>query len=271
MTDFLSMIGAYEEISAISMRKVKKTILERREFMQGLNEAFAYIAYAYKLYRASLKGKARTNIINTNNKTISILLSSNTGLYGDIIRETFELFEAEVRKIDTDIAIVGRVGKKYYDLSTLKKPYEYFDMPDTGIDEAMIKKLLDYVVNYAEVMVYHGVFKSILIQQATTTAVSGEVMKIEKSLDVSSTRFLFEPSIEDVAEHFEKQIASLILEQTLFESGLSKFASRMISLDKAAENIGMKLHYLDFNLRKSKHRKINENIQAGIFGGILWR
>ncbi len=91
MLDFLTMIEAYEEISAIRMRKVKKSILERREFMEGLNEAFAYIAYAYKIYRESLKEKAKNNILNTNGKTVSILLSSNTGLYGDVIRNTFNL------------------------------------------------------------------------------------------------------------------------------------------------------------------------------------
>jgi F-type H+-transporting ATPase subunit gamma len=271
MGDFLTMIEAYEEISAMRMRKVKKSILERREFMQGLNEAFAYIAYSYKIYRESLKGKAREGILNTNGKTVSVFLSSNTGLYGDVIRSTFELLEKDLRKKETDVVIVGRMGKKYYDDSGLKKSYEYFDMSDNGIDEPSIKNLLDYIVDYTEVIVYHGVFKSILYQEASKTHVTGEVMKIERSLDNYDTRFLFEPSVEKVAEHFEKQIASLIFEQTAFESSLSKFASRMVSLDKAADNISSKIGYLDFNLRKSKHKAINSSLQSSIFGGVLWK
>ena len=35
--EFLTMVEAYEEISALRMRKVKKSVLKRREFMQGLN------------------------------------------------------------------------------------------------------------------------------------------------------------------------------------------------------------------------------------------
>lgn len=269
--DFLTMIEAYEEISAARMRKVKKSILERREFMQGLNEAFAYIDYSYKIYKDSLKGKVKGEILNTNGKTVSVFLSSNTGLYGDVVRSTFDLFEKDVRKKETDLVIVGRMGKKYYDGSGLKKSYEYFDMSDNGIDEPSIKKLLDYIVNYTEVVVYHGVFKSILYQEASETHVTGEVMKIEQSLDSYDTRFLFEPSVEKVAEHFEKQISSLIFEQTVFESSLSKFASRMVSLDKAAENIGSKIGFLEFNLKKSKHKDINSNLQSSIFGEALWR
>ena len=40
LEEFLTMVEAYEEISALRMRKVKKSVLKRREFMQGLNEAF---------------------------------------------------------------------------------------------------------------------------------------------------------------------------------------------------------------------------------------
>ena len=51
LEEFLTMVEAYEEISALRMRKVKKSVLKRREFMQGLNEAFAYIAFSYKVFK----------------------------------------------------------------------------------------------------------------------------------------------------------------------------------------------------------------------------
>ena len=239
--------------------------------MQGLNEAFAYIAYAYKIYRESLKDKAKNNILNTNGKTVSVLLSSNTGLYGDVVRNTYDLFENDIKGIETDVVIVGRMGKKFYDESDIKKPYEFFNMSDNGIDEPSIKKLLDFVVEYTNVIVYHGIFKSILSQESFKTMVTGELMKIEKSLDTYDTRFLFEPSVEKVAEHFEKQISSLIFEQTIFESSLSKFASRMVSLDKSADNVGFSIKRVSFNLSKAKHKDINSGLQSNIFGGILWR
>ncbi len=271
LTGFLSMVEAYEEISALRMRKVKKSILERREFMQGLNEAFAYISYAYNIYRDSLKGKARNDILNTNGKTVSVLLSSNTGLYGDIVRWTFDLFKSDVLESDTDVVLVGKVGQKLFDELKIKKNYKYFDMLDTGLDYESVEDILDYVIDYTNIIVYHGVFKSILSQNAMKTAVTGELMKIEQSLDSYDTRFLFEPSVEKVAEHFEKQIASLIFEQTVFESSLSKFASRMVSLDKAADNVGTRIYDTDFKIKKAKHKDINSSLQAGIFGGILWR
>lgn len=270
MMGLSSLIEAYQEIAAVRMRKVKKSVLSRREYMQGLSEAFGYIAFAYKLYRESLGKNMKGTILNTNGKTISVLLSSNTGLYGDVIRKTFDLFQQEIKGKDTDIVIVGRLGKSYYDSSGMKKNYKYFEMTDKGVDEENIKGLLDSVINYSTVIIYHGIFKSILAQTPDKTNITGEVLKIEEGLSGYDARFLFEPSVEKVAEHFEKQILSLLFEQVVFESGLSKFASRMVSLDQTAENIDNRLEKLDFAMKKSKHKEINASLQSSIFGGILW-
>ncbi|EKD94848.1 MAG: hypothetical protein ACD_25C00197G0001, partial [uncultured bacterium] len=76
---------------------------------------------------------------------------------------------------------------------------------------------------------------------------------------------------KNVAEYFEKQILSLIFEQALFESSLSKFASRMVSLDSAAANINQKIGRVDFDVKKAQHRAINSGIQGNLAGGGLWK
>ena len=271
LSSFLTMVDSYEEIAALRMRKVKKFILERREFMKGLNEAFAYISYAYRVYRKSLKGKERDRILNTNGRTVFILLSSNTGMYGDIIINTFNLFLDDVKKDDVDIVIVGKVGQRMYDNLGDGKEYEYFEMFDNGIDEPGIKKLIEHVTSYSNVVVYHGSFKSVLSQVATRTEVPVELKRIEQSLKTYDDKFLFEPSVEKVAEHFEKQIESLIFEQVVFESCLSKFASRMVNMDIASDNIGEKIRHTNIDMKKAKHKDLNSSMQSVIFGGSLWK
>ncbi|GIW60426.1 MAG: hypothetical protein KatS3mg087_1492 [Patescibacteria group bacterium] len=272
LDDFLTMIEAYEEISASRMRKVKKSVLKRREFMQGLNEAFAYIAYSYKVFKKNVKRGVKADILNTNGKTALVLLSSNTGLYGDIIRKIFDMFMAEAtEKKDADLIIAGRRGKSLYDSSGSKRPYKFFEISDTGVDEVALKSVVNYVSSYSEVVVYHGVFKSILSQEPKSTHVTGEVLKVTEGADEYNVPFLFEPNIKNVAEYFEKQILSLIFEQALFESSLSKFASRMVSLDSAAANINQKISHVDFEIKKAKHRAINLGIQGTMAGGDLWK
>ena len=206
-----------------------------------------------------------------------MLLSSNTGLYGDLILRVFSKFLEEVKVADslTDIVITGALGKRFFDASGAVKEYKYFELSDTASNDDNIKKLLDHITNYTTINVYHGVFKSILVQDPEKTFLTGELMKrIEESgkdpHELKNTGFIFEPNIEKVAAYFEKQILSLIFEQSVFESSLSKFASRMVSLDEAASNISSKVSGMGFELKKAKHRKTNRSIQEGILGGSLW-
>lgn len=275
LNDFLGLVEAYEEIAAIRMRKVKKSVLSRREYMQGLNDAFAYVVYAYKSYKSFLEKKfkkqlADQHVLSTNGKNVAVFVSSNTGLYGDIIRKTFDIFVNDKLEPNTDVVVIGRLGKVLYETVYPGREFTYFDMSDRGLDEENIKKMLDFIINYANVTIYHGVFKSILTQDAEKTQLTGEVMKIADSLKSTDIQFLFEPSVEKIAEYFEKQILGLLFEQSMFESSLSKFASRMVSLDSAAENINSKLYSLNFDLKKGKHKKINSGIQANLAGGVLW-
>ncbi len=272
LEEFLTMVEAYEEISALRMRKVKKSVLKRREFMQGLNEAFAYIAFSYKVFKKNVKKGSKQEILNTNGKTALVFLSSNTGLYGDIIRKTFDLFMTDVAKNkDADLVVAGRLGKNLFDGSNVKRPYTFFEISDTGVDERALKGVVSHVSAYSEVVVYHGVFRSILSQEPKSTHVTGEVLKITESAEEYNVPFLFEPNIKNVAEYFEKQILSLIFEQALFESSLSKFASRMVSLDSAAANINQKIGRVDFDVKKAQHRAINSGIQGNLAGGGLWK
>ena len=218
-----------------------------------------------------LKGKEKYTVLNTNGKTVSVLLSSNSGLYGDIIINTFDLFLRETSKIDTDIVIVGKLGKSMYESVQNKKKYEYFEMSDNEIDNLSVKKLNEYILEYSNIVVYHGSFESFISQVPAKTEVRVELHKVGDSLLNYDKNFLFEPSIEKIAEYFEKQVASLIFEQIVFESYLSKFASRMVSMDVASDNIETKIHKTDIAIKKIKHKDINVNLNPVVFGGSVWQ
>lgn len=273
LNGFLTMVETFEEIAALRMRKVKKSVLSRREFLKGIDEAFSYIIYAYSVFKKVLRNKAVANILNTNGRKVLVLLSSNTGLYGDIILKVFEKFAEEVKKSepDTDVVITGRLGRRFYDSSGSKKTYKFFEVSDSGSSASDVKELMEFLINYADVIVCHGVFKNIMLQDVELTHLTGEVMAIEKSLEGSNVQFIFEPNVERVTEYFEKQILSLIFEQSLFESSLSKFAARMVSLDDAANNINQKLYSTGFELKKANHRDRSKNILSIISGGNLWK
>jgi F-type H+-transporting ATPase subunit gamma len=267
------IVEAYQEIAALRMRRVKKHVLQNRDFLMGLNDIYAQVVQSYKSYPQIRKKKTISFLRETNSKSVSILLSANTGLYGEVVRATYDLFVKDIKENDTDIVIVGRYGKKYYDGASIDKPYEFFDFSDSGTDEANTKKLITHILQYEKIFVYHGYFQDILSQIPLKTAVTGTGMEnlTSSKEQMTSVKYIYEPTIEDVLAFFEKGILTSIFEQSVYESSLSKFASRMISLDYAMVNIKNILKKTDFNSRKLKHRYANAN-QLSLLSGIsLWK
>ena len=266
------IVEAYQEIAALRMRRVKKSVLQNREFLMGLNDIYAQVVASYKTFPKLRKSKKETFLRQTTKGIVSILLSANTGLYGDIVRRTYEKFLSDIQNNETDAVIIGRYGKKYYDSAHINKPYEFYDFSDSGMDEENIKKIITYILQYERIYVYHGYFQDILSQIAVKTAVTGNditaLMTGDKTL--TDVRYIYEPTIEEILAFFEKEILSSIFEQSVYESSLSKFASRMISLDYAMVNIKTMGKKTDFKIRKLKHRVQNQSQQSLLSGISIW-
>lgn len=268
--DFHDLIETYEEIAAIRMRKVKKSVLMEREFLIGLSDVFRFVEMAYDTFLIKLGEikKGKRHFLKTNNKNVRVLLSANMGLYGEIVRKTIYKFIEDVKSGRDDAVIIGKRGKQVFDILVPGRAYQYFDFADSGLDDENMRRILDYVLQYRNIYVYHGLFQSILQQKTTVNNITGDISKFagyeenepgSSKKEVEDPKFgFFEPSIEEVAAFFETQTLSVIFEQAMNESSLSKFASRMVTLDKAVSNVNDQIKKTNFNVKKLKHRNYNK-------------
>jgi ATP synthase F1 gamma subunit len=256
------------------MRRVKKSVLNSREFLVDLNNTFRAVTYAYEEYLKRVSRYKETGeLLNKNGKDVLVFVSANMGLYGDIIRKTFKPFKEEVLKSNdnTDIIIIGRVGLEMYKNSELSRPYTYYDLSDSGSDIENLKSILAKVLDYSQILVFHGLFKSVLSQVPTKTLVTGEAANLEDTYEKEgSVMFLFEPSVEKIADYFEREVLSSVFEQTIFESNLSKFSSRMVSLYSSTDNIRNSLKRVDFALKKFNHKVFNSKQISRLSSVYLW-
>lgn len=268
------LVQTYEEIAASRMQKVKNSVLSNREFLSGLGDIFAQVKYSYDKEIAKLKSKAKKeesrSIIARNGKTVSVLLSANTGLYGDIIKRTFDRFIAGIQGNQTDIVVVGRVGRGLFDGAMPGVAYTYIEMSDNSTKPEDFKEAIDFIVQYEKVVVYHGRFESILSQIPVEDTLTGELV-MEEQAAVEEYAYIFEPSLPSIISFFESEILASIFEQAMHESSLSKFASRMINLDRAVVNIDESLVKANFKWQRARHQNMNKK-QLGMMSSMaLWR
>ena len=265
---------SYEEISVLRMQKVRGSVLRNREFFEDISEVFSEVKSSYqeeilKLFKSKGAKKVSFTTLSKNNKTVSVFVSANARLYGDITARVFDAFSQAVRRDGSDIVIIGSLGKELYNQSGIHREYTYFDIPDYGVLEAHIKPIIAHVVGYQYINVYYGKFLNVIQQAPSVSRVSGEQVVSGKPKE--RTKFLFEPSLEIVLHFFETQISYSLFRQTLHESELSLLASRINAMEEAVNNINIAAHKLEGQRRRVK-RSLEGRKQLETFAGIsLWQ
>jgi len=274
VTTLKDVLETYEEIAASRMQNTRSIVLTSRLFIEELNYIFQEVKSSYKdevlkmMKRRSIKDPRELTFIKRNGKILYVFLSSNTGLYGDIIKQTFDLFLDLIKKENADAAIIGRAGFELFENSGVKKPYVKFELSDSSVDSTSLKKIVEYIIQYEKVFIVYGRFETIMSQKPIVTGISGDPLSEEQTK--TQVKYFFEPSLDKIMKFFEAQIFTSLFEQTVFESQLAKFASRMTSLELRVESIKDILKKVFLEKEKIRHRIINKK-QLEIFSSMaLW-
>jgi ATP synthase F1 gamma subunit len=277
--DFLNtlrtILETYEEIAATRMARIRTSVLGSRDFLLEINAIFQQVKSSYKarvellMRKKKVKDPAKLTFIKRNGKTLYIFVSANTGLYGDIIKKTYDVFIDNLKKTPGDVVILGKLGVEVYKADKVSIPYTYFDFPDNKIDNVILKKITEHIIQYEKVLVFYEQFNTVISQSPIVTNISGDPLPWEKG--GLAAKYFFEPSLEKIMEFFEKEIFGSIFQQTIFESELAKFASRMVSLDYAADNTKDRLKQVILTKNRIKHQEDNKRQLEKFASMKLWK
>lgn len=271
---------AYQDISVTRMQKIRVSVLKTRDYLNNFTEMFYDVKSSYKkeilklMKKKKSKDLSKLSIITKNGKTVSVLISANSKLHGDIVTKVMRLFMEEIQKNDSDIVIIGRLGRVFFEQSQLKKPYMYFEIPDMDLTTEDIKPIVYNIVKYEKINIYYGKFENIISQVPAVTNITGHELDaggISKThTAVKEKQYIFEPSLERILEFFETQIFSSLFKQSINESQLARFASRLRGMEEALNNITIKSQNLYTERRKMKRLTDNKKQLETMSGISLW-
>jgi F0F1-type ATP synthase gamma subunit len=267
-----NLIEVYEEVAAARMQKVRGAVLQSRQFLEGLLSVFAKIKIAYD---EESGGGGSTRI--KNNRTVAVFVSANSRLYGDIVDRTFEKFADYVKANHPDVVILGKLGLSMMEDKLPQVLYNYYDFSDDRVDLESFGLIMRYLLQFERILVFYGQFRTILLQEPVATSVSGDALTVEKEVYVGASgrrvakKYIFEPSVMEIAHKFEGEILASLFEQTLHESQLAKYASRMLALDKSIDNIEKRLGVVKQESVKLRHKTMNRKQLSTVSGVSLWK
>lgn len=250
---------AYEEIAVMRMQRIRDVVLHTRLFIGELGQVFVDVKSNYTNSAVEKmffnKGKQKTmpsSVVEKNGKSVALLVTTNAKLNGEIIPKVFHEFYKYVNEHECDLVIVGRMGKQLYEQMPNKKPYGFFELGENQITNTSLRELVIGLLPYKDINVFYGKFESLLFQNPTITNLSGDDKKEKKETGEKTVLYVFEPSIETILQFFETQIFSSLVKQTLNESELARYASRIRAMEEAMQNIDKSSKGLSYQRNKIK-------------------
>lgn len=242
LQDLESLANAYAQISSNRMRKTRDSVVLSRDFYFEIQAIFKELQLSYRdkfialARKRGIKKGQKITLLAHNGKSVAVFLSANTAFYGDLTKRVFDLFLKEVKEKNYEATIVGTLGLSMFREVASDLPYSYFELPDYGTNQEKVGELVRHLVEYEEIHIFFGKFKSVVNQYPDQVVISAETPIGEKET-MEVAKYLFEPTLEEILMFFEREMFSSIFEQTISESQLAKFASRMIAMDAAGERI----------------------------------
>jgi ATP synthase F1 gamma subunit len=271
---------SYEEIAVVRMQKIRDSVLKTRDFLADISDVFVDLKSSYNREVKDLMERIKKGdhgllpILQKNNKTLLVYLSSNGGLYGAVTQKTYKLFMQELSRTDrdkTDIVVIGNAGRAMFQGSGVNRPFEYFDIPDTTVSIVHIKNLMKKFLQYEKVNVFYGKFGNVVRQSPIETSITGEdIFETETLAQIPrEDRFIFEPTLQKIFHFFETQIMANLFSQTLLENQLARHASRVNAMEEALGHIEEETKKLNQQRSRLKHLQENKKQLETISGVVM--
>ncbi|HVA96348.1 MAG TPA: F0F1 ATP synthase subunit gamma [Candidatus Acidoferrales bacterium] len=288
LTGIKDIVGASEEIASMKMRAIRNKVLLSRDVNDELTEIYREVTISYKNQIVQLmQEKKGHNIFDQNNpheaslkvgngKLACVYLSANSGLFSKILENTYNEFVTYLNAHKEAVPIIiGDFGRRLFMENYPGRQFFFYPLAEDQSSEKSVKKVTEDLTRFSNVIIFYARFESMSSQTTTVLDVSGRDSSIKESVGrqilTSSVHYLFEPSLEKIIAFFESEIFAGIIQQTVTESELARYASRITTLDMARENINQQLKTVNLEKRFALHRMMNKKQTDAITGISMWK
>jgi len=250
--DLRQLVEVYEETAAEKMKQIRKRILSSREFLEALTKLSSKVG-----------ADLTESFSHKKKKEAAVLMSAKAGLFGDLIERIVNQWLKYVKENSVEPVVVGALGKRLVEERSPGLKFEYLDLEDKQMPEEDLKELSLKLNHYPKVTVFYAKFENIAQQEVTSGDVTGLIMEMDNQISKEETKrskYIYEPSVNVISDKFGKEIMTSLVGGMAEENQLSKYASRLLHLDRALDKIDEQLGKLRIDQRQAD-KQIQERKQ----------
>lgn len=221
------MVRALTAITVVRLNRTHKNISETKLIMQNIVNSVNTVFQLYPSFDPVYLKKLREYIKNrkqkTQMKTILVFIASEQDLYGDLIWNIGQLFISEFKKGTDDAVVIGKIGRSILAKEGVGSDrVQYFDLNDDKPDLKVIERIIEIVLTYERIIIFHGESESLLRQKPVKSELFTDVPQLVKF----SKRYLFEPDPEEIFNFLHNKKSSLSLHQKVYEAQYARLAAK---------------------------------------------
>jgi ATP synthase F1 gamma subunit len=266
MGTLAELTSAFEGIASMRIAKIKDQVEQSTNFFNDLWEIYSQLRAGDVFRFGRVHDKKADDFID---KELLIIITSESGLSGDIDQKLVELMLKDYDRKKNDIIVIGRHGAMQ--LAQRGIAYEhYYRLPkqDRNINVAPVELLMR---RYRTTMLFYQQYASLMVQNVRRIELSNDIeqrgsvtRKPDEIIDTSN--YIFEPSSYELAAHLERSMMKIAISQLILESKLAQYASRfraMTASHQKADDDRKGLH-IEFNRaqRSLKDERLKEVING---------
>lgn len=265
MGTMVQLTSAFEGIASMRIAQIKNQVEQSTNFFNDLWNIYSQLRAGDVFSFGRSQDKASDYI----DKELLIIITSESGLSGDIDQKLVDLMLKSYDKDKNDIIVIGHHGA--IQLAQRGVSYKhYFKLPkkDRNINVAPVERL---VQQYRTTKLFYQQYVSLMVQDVRRIELSNAVAQRGNASSkndevINTTNYIFEPSSYEVAAHLERSMMKIAISQLILESKLAQYASRFRAMTASHERAddGKKELHLEFNRarRSLKDERLKELING---------
>ena len=259
-----NLTTVFESIASIRISQIRDQVLSSQRFFSELWQIYSQLRLDPhdRLKRAGRRQQGRALVI----------ITSEGGLSGDIDQRIVgQALDDHQRNPEAQVISIGSHG------SVLLRErgftaHQQFDLPPLATLARDLRPVRASLASYSSVTVYYQRYQSLLVQETAKIDLISAVRNLGEQQDsspdiISSRQYLFEPSVEAVADFMETVMLEIALSQVVLDSRLAQFASRFNAMRLASERADEVFRDLRMEYHKAKRSETDERLKEVVNGG----
>lgn len=230
------LTGVFESIASIKIAKLRNRVIASKEYFEELWQT-------YRGLRVNPKEQlSRPNVKKTDH-TVLVAITSEGKLSGEVdsqvIAKIAEAYIASKNPELVDVVVLGRHGAAQLERRGVVVT-QVFELP-VGDLQFSVGDIIETLQEYKQISVFYQTYESLRVQKVQRIELVNQVLKLGDKVEgeaedaeiLSSQEYIFEPSVNEIADYLESLMLGVALTQVIMESKLAQYAARFNAMNAA--------------------------------------